>query len=104
MKRRQERRIEERKSKELYDLTVKYIFDIQDKNKKEVDEIYRIYNSEWLTSCKVSRKRKDVHLNPDGFKQCIKNKAYINQLREALGLKPPLSNSLLRFFRSLFLR
>lgn len=83
--------------KQLYDLVIEYLFYIQNKPIGEVKKTLKQYNLKWVGRCRTFN-RSIVDPNPHGFRESLKNKEYINKIREDLSLDPPALN----FFQRLF--
>ncbi len=83
--------------KELYNLTIEYLFNIQNKGFRETNDLLKQYNLRWVKKCRTFKKD-IVYPNPHGFRQFIENKRAINQIRKEVGLDRPALNWVQRIF------
>lgn len=88
---RRKQRMTDANGRELYKLTVDYLFHIQNKSKKEVVKIMKDHNLIWVKKCR-SFNRSVVDPNPHGFREMLKNKKIIKSIQKELSLDPPKLN------------
>lgn len=94
---RRKKRMINAQGKELYNLTVEYLFHIQNKSLKETNKLLKEYNLKWVNKCRTF-KRDVVDPDPHGFREFITKKIVINGIREKLGLDKPDLNWIQRLF------